>query len=284
MSEPVGSAASLFAGNPDGNGGSPAPNPTGAPPTLPPPTGGDDFLKGFDPQTQEFVTKKGWKSPIDMVGSYQSLEKLLGGEKVPVPKGPEDKAAFDLMYKALGRPESADGYALDKREGIDPQFAKAASEAFHGLGLSAQQAAGLADWFDGQGKSAQAAAAEKFAQESQVEFQQVQREWGKEFDTKAEFGRRAARQFGIDQDMAKGIEQAIGTKRMMDLFSKIGESFNEAPMRGQGGQESQIVTPALAEQKITELKGSAEFQKRYMAGEPAARSEMQRLIRIATGL
>lgn len=283
MVENIGSAALLFAGNPEGNGGDPAPNPTGSPSTLPPPAGGDDFLKGFDPQTQEFVAKKGWKSPVDMVGSYQNLEKLLGGEKVPVPKGPEDKAAYDLMFKALGRPDAADGYGLDKREGIDPQLAKAAGEAFHGLGLNPSQAQGLLDWFDGQGKSAQKEAEERYAQESQVEFQQVQREWGKEFDTKAEFGRRAVRQFGIDPEAAKGIERAIGTKRMMDLFSKIGESFNEAPMRGQGSQESQIVTPVLAEQKIQELKADPDFSARYMKGDPRARSEMQRLVKIASG-
>jgi len=284
MSEPIGSASALFAGNPDGAGAATASSSTGAAQTAQQPAAtGGDFFKDFDPQTREFVEKKGWKSPVDLVGSYQNLEKLLGGEKVPVPKGPEDKAAYDLMFKALGRPDSADGYGLDKREGIDPQLAKAAGDAFHGLGLSSQQAQGLLDWFDSQGKTAQQAAEERFAQESQVEFQQVQREWGKEFDTKAEFGRRAARQFGIDQDMAKGIERAIGTKRMMDLFSKIGESFNEAPMRGQGGAESQIVTPTLAEQKISELKADPDFAKRYMAGDPRARTEMQRLVKIASG-
>jgi hypothetical protein len=282
MSEPVGSAASLFAGNPEGTGGAPAPAPTGAPPA--PASTGSDFFKDFDPQTREFVEKKGWKSSSDLVGSYQNLEKLLGGEKVPVPKGPEDKAAYDLMYKALGRPDAPDGYALDKREGIDPQFAKAAQEAFHGLGLSSQQAQGLADWFDGQGKSAQQAQEEKFAQESQIDFQKIQREWGKEFDVKAEFGRRAIRQFGLDQESTAKIERALGTKATLELFAKIGESFNEAPMRGNNSpMESQILTPALAEQKIQALKLDPEFSARYMKGHPAAREEMDRLVRIAAG-
>ena len=70
---------------------------------------------------------------------------------------------------------------------------------------------------------------------------------------------------------------------MMGLLSQIGEAFNEAPMRGQGSQESQIVTPVLAEQKRKELMADPEFVSRYMNGDPRARADMQRLIKISEG-
>ena len=54
-------------------------------------------------------TKDGFN---EAVKSHLSLEKLLGNDKVPIPKNKDDTAALALFRKAMGVPEKPDGYAL----------------------------------------------------------------------------------------------------------------------------------------------------------------------------
>ena len=40
-----------------------------------------------DPEVLGYIQKKGWSAPVDIVQGYRNLEKLVGNEKVPLPKG-----------------------------------------------------------------------------------------------------------------------------------------------------------------------------------------------------
>jgi hypothetical protein len=44
-----------------------------------------------DTELREFIQNKGWNDPAEMAQGYRNLEKLVGGEKVPPPKGDTDK-------------------------------------------------------------------------------------------------------------------------------------------------------------------------------------------------
>lgn len=46
--------------------------------------------------------------------SYVNAQKMIGGDKLPKPKGPDDKEALDAVYTALGRPEAADKYVITR--------------------------------------------------------------------------------------------------------------------------------------------------------------------------
>ena len=121
-------------------------------------TAGGDFLSHFkdSPELSEFVGKKGWKDASSLVNSYRELEKMIGGEKIPVPKDANDKAAWDVVLKRLGRPDAADGYGISKREGADPEFAKFAESMFHEIGLPVHMAQAIADKFAKFGANSQA--------------------------------------------------------------------------------------------------------------------------------
>lgn len=80
----------------------PAPTPTGTwRDRLPDDLKGHESLSKFD--TEEGLAK-----------SYVNLERLLGGDKVPVPKDPEDKEAWDRYYAAGGRPEKPEDYKFER--------------------------------------------------------------------------------------------------------------------------------------------------------------------------
>ena len=65
-----------------------------------------------DGELREFARNKGWKQPAEMVQGYRNLEKLIGGEKVPLPKGEADTEGWERVYKALGRPATPEEYQL----------------------------------------------------------------------------------------------------------------------------------------------------------------------------
>jgi hypothetical protein len=90
--------------------------------------------KVADAELREFIRNKGWNDPADMAVGYRHLEKLIGGEKVPVPKGESDTEGWERVYKALGRPATPEDYKLSDME---------SAAEYHKLGLSARQASGL---------------------------------------------------------------------------------------------------------------------------------------------
>lgn len=285
MADDTGSVASLFGGQPGDGGAPPAPAPGGAPQAAAPTaTGGaSNFLEAFDPTTREWVQKKGWDSPVAMASSYREIEKLMGGEKLPIPKDPNDKAAWDVVHRALGKPESPEGYGLDKIEGLDKTFAGEAAKAFHDLGLSPKQAQALVEFQTNGVKARMEAAENEFQQTRQLDVNGLKKDWGNQFEPKVEMGRRAATQFGLDNAALESLERAMGTRKASEFLVKVGESFAEAPMVHAQAPTPQAMTPETAKVELARLMKDPVWTKKNYDGDPAARAEMQRLIRIQAG-
>ena len=285
MADDTGSVASLFGGQPGDGGAPPAPAPGSAPQaTDPTATGGaSSFLEAFDPTTREWVQKKGWDSPVAMASSYREIEKLMGGEKLPIPKDPNDKAAWDVVHRALGKPESPEGYGLDKIEGLDKTFAGEAAKAFHDLGLSPKQAQALVEFQTNGVKARMEAAENEFQQTRQLDVNGMKKDWGNQFEPKVEMGRRAATQFGLDNTALESLERAMGTRKASEFLVKVGESFAEAPMVHAQAPTPQAMTPETAKVELERLMKDPVWTKKNYDGDPAARAEMQRLIRIQAG-
>ena len=285
MADDTGSVASLFGGQPGDGGAPPAPAPGSAPQaTDPTATGGaSSFLEAFDPTTREWVQKKGWDSPVAMASSYREIEKLMGGEKLPIPKDPNDKAAWDVVHRALGKPESPEGYGLDKIEGLDKTFAGEAAKAFHDLGLSPKQAQALVEFQTNGVKARMEAAENEFQQTRQLDVNGMKKDWGNQFEPKVEMGRRAATQFGLDNTALESLERAMGTRKASEFLVKVGESFAEAPMVHEQAPTPQAMTPETAKVELDRLMKDPVWTKKNYDGDPAARADMQRLIRIQAG-
>ena len=296
MSEPNGSAASLLAGTPGSPGELTPPAPTpgcdgGAPPPAgnppAPPAAGQSWLDSIqDPETKTWAQGKGWKDPADIVGSYKNLEKLLGSEKVPLPKDANDAEGWDRLFKAAGRPDAPEGYGLDKIEGVDPELAKSAAAIFHAKGLSAAQAQGVVEWFGKQSAAVVEAQETAFAQKSQLEMGELLKEWGPASDARISAARQGAQLLGLDEATAAKIERAVGSRALTEMMFKIGEKTGESTFRSGGSQggDSSFLTPAsAAEQKASLLKDPG-FAAKIQAGDPAAKSQLDRLQRIAAGL
>jgi hypothetical protein len=234
----------------------------------------DNDLKGY-------VQNKGWKDPADLAVGYKNLEKLLGAEKIPMPKGADDAEGWTRVYDALGRPKSADEYKLSVPEGDTGEFAKLAAGKFHELGLTAKQAEGLAAWYNEQGSGRMNEMQQQQAAKAEADMQSLKQEWGGAFDENVEFGRRAAREYGLNAEKLSALENSLGTSEMLKLMATIGRAQGESEFVTSGSGNTFGMTPSAAQQRITALRADKTWTAKYISGDADARSEMQRLMNLA---
>jgi hypothetical protein len=73
-----------------------------------------------------------------LLKSYLALERKIGG-MLPSPRDPDDQAAHERLFAALGRPQDPSGYAIEKKaEWLDRD--PALDERLHAAGFSNRQA------------------------------------------------------------------------------------------------------------------------------------------------
>lgn len=82
--------------------------------TLPEDIRADEGLSKFD------NAKDDAERLANISRSYVNAQKMIGGDKLPKPKGPDDKEALDAVYTALGRPEKADDYKIERPKDLPP--------------------------------------------------------------------------------------------------------------------------------------------------------------------
>ncbi len=165
--------------------------------------------------------------------SYSNLEKLLGHEKVPIPKGPEDMEGWSRYRKAFGIPEKPEGYKLEdiklpesmKDMVIDKtKFAEVA----HSLDLTPAQAA--KQWKIYNDINAQTY--EKFVQGHKTRITQaintLKQEWGDTYQVNVELGQTVINKFSDDQDTHDYLTAKLSDDpRGIKFLSKVGNQFAE---------------------------------------------------------
>lgn len=292
MSDGANGSATL-AGNPagdgaaGGNGGAPGAVsgglPDGGQGGGTPPAPAASWLDSIeDSDLKGYVQNKGWKDPRELADGYRNLEKLLGGEKLPLPKGEDDAEGWARVYDSLGRPQAADAYKIPTMGEGQDQFVKDVQAKFHELGLSEKQGNALAEWYHGVQQGMVDSSLAGMGQKAEADLASLKTEWGGAYDENIEFGRRAAREYGLDEAKLSKMEQALGTGEMLKLMARIGRSQGEASFqRGDGGSGQFGMTPAQAQARISELKADKGWTQKYVAGDADARAEFARLHQLA---
>ena len=134
-----------------------------------------------DPSIEKFTE-------IDALAkSYINATKMIGQDKIVIPTKNSGQEAWDEAYAKLGRPESADKYALDVKSDVvpfDETAIKSFAEQSHKLGLNNKQAQGILEFYKNNMEgSAQQAKIDTETAQSQAE-QQLRQEWGRDFEGK----------------------------------------------------------------------------------------------------
>ncbi len=134
-----------------------------------------------DPNIEKFTE-------IDALAkSYINATKMIGQDKVVIPTNNSTEEHWDEVYAKLGRPESADKYALDAKSevvNLDETAIKSFAEQSHKLGLNNKQAQGILEFYKNNMEgTAQQSKIDTETAQVQAE-QQLRQEWGRDFEGK----------------------------------------------------------------------------------------------------
>ncbi len=169
-----------------------------------------------------------FKDISGLAKSYLEAEKRISGSvKLPTEKStPEEVAAF---YAKLGRPESADKYAVELSTGENaqtPQIAALLTTAFD-AGLTQKQTDAVLKYYD----KLVSDYSEQSVKHAEAARETLQKEWGKDFDANMNFANVALHKFGekypaemsrLSRDPAFANNPVI-----LSLFSELGSRMQE---------------------------------------------------------
>lgn len=148
---------------------------------------------------------------------------------------------WDEYWKAVGRPDSPDGYELAPPEGaeVDQELAKEFRQKAHEAGLNSEQAKELFDWYFSTATQRQQLG-EQYRQQQKQELEtRLKDEWGADYDKNVETIKRAAKRFG-DESFAEYVgSSGLGNDYSFVKFMKrVGDAIaGDNLVRGDGTSE-----------------------------------------------
>jgi len=221
-----------------------------------------DWKQGIDESLRNHPSLEKFKDIKDVVKSYVEIQKLVGMDKLPLPKDlskatPEEWAT---IFSRLGRPEKADGYKLpelQRPEGYpepDLEETKALLNESHKLGLLPQQLAGLYEFF----MKGEFAKFNKFTQDSEKERfdaeTSLRREWGKAYEEKVSKAKALLVQYG-GEEIKDFIEDWGNEPAFIKFLANIASKMSEDAL---GGKPVGIIkTPEEAKVEIAKIMGDS---------------------------
>ena len=203
-------------------------------------------------------TVQKYKSVEEAIKGLVNATKLIGRDKVPVPKPDAPKEEWDAFYQAIGRPDTPDGYEI-QYEGADEEILNSFKQAAHEAGLTPQQVQKIADfWKQTEGQLVEKY--EQLAQQQQMQtVQQLQKEWGSKFNAELDTAKKAVRALCDDETIQLLNSTGLGNDvRIVKLFNKLGKMLTEDQL---GSLDNVAADTLSAKQELQKLKGDKEFIK-----------------------
>lgn len=239
-----------------------------------------EWTTGFNDDMKGYITNKGFKDPGTLVESYRNLEKLVGVPKerlLKLPENLEDAAQMGEIYTRLGRPEKPEGYGFKGEN----DFGKMASGKLFELGISRKQGEELGKWWDGYIAETNKAQDAKLVADNTAQAEALKKNWGPNYDQNLKVAKGAAQEFGVPSDVIDKMESTMGFSKVMEFFHKIGTKIGEGNFVPSNNNSGAVTTVESAKQRISALKTDTEFATRLSKGDVAAKTEWEKLHRLA---
>jgi hypothetical protein len=190
--------------------------------------------------------------------SYANLEKLLGHEKVPIPKGPDDVAGLAVFNKAMGVPQTADGYQLPDVT-LPGDMSKLAfdkntfSQTMHEQGLTPRQAEGLWKKYTEMTVGVYQKHLQEYQNTVNATVNALRNEWGDAYGAKVELGEMVVAKFAKDKDEGDYLTSTLAKDpRGIRFLAKIGEQFSENKI-GDFKHTNYAMSPEEAENEYNKI-------------------------------
>jgi hypothetical protein len=163
--------------------------------------------------------------------SYQNLEKLLGGEKVPKPRSDDDEEGWERWYRAAGKPEKPDDYQFQRPNSLpdnfyDEQAEKSFRTWAHVNGLTKKQASNLYDSYVKTQLEARHAYDTSQQQAREEGDRALRREWGDKYEGRIASAKAALKAYG-DQDYIARLEASGqgNDPAIIKAWARVGEAM-----------------------------------------------------------
>ena len=286
-----GSGGSLLSGGQESGGQESGGQEGGTPQPTDDPTRDNAFLAQIsDAELRKDPSLKSITSIDDLAKSYVHAQRLVGKDKVPLPRDENDTEAWNDVLKKLGRPEDPNGYELPKPaddakfnpgEEFETQFKQKAHEA----GLTPKQAKDLWSWYVTEVGEAQVTEAQQEAEKNRKEAEAaLRREWGNAYSDRLADARRAAKEFGCEDAIAKLEKSGLADDPdVLKLLANAGGTLREDRIGGSAKPAGR--TPEQAQEQIRALKADKSFMDAYLnksnPGHDDAVAKMQDLFKDA---
>lgn len=165
--------------------------------------------------------------------SHANLEKLLGHDKVPIPKSVDDIEGWNRFSKAMGIPDKAENYGLadptlpDSMKGITIDKNKFA-EVVHAHKLTPAQAKGLWKVYNEINIDTYKKAQEAQHKQLGETVNRLKGDWGDSYQTNVELGQMVINKFSDDDAMNDYLTSTLSQDPMgIKFLAKIGGQFAE---------------------------------------------------------
>jgi len=262
-----------------GNTGDPAPaadpNADPAPadpkPADPKPAAAKNWYDGLSDDLKNNPTVQKYKSQDEMVKGHLELQKLLGNDKVALPKDENDTVAIEALHRALGVPVEAKDYDLpapDPIEGMEAvTFGTDEFKALaHKHNLTPAQAAGIqTDYVEMLTGIKTKAEADYLAVVTQSKTD-LNKEWGLAYDQKVKLAQSVMNKFAGSKENFDYINAKIGADPIaLKFLAEVGGQFSEGSL-GEMGEFTSKFTKTPAEAKIEYETIMSDANDDYWAG------------------
>ena len=228
----------------------------------------------------------------EVAKSYVNLEKLLGHEKVPLPKGPEDVEGRAQFNKALGVPPSPEQYNLPDAN-LPAEMGAAAvdkvgfQQVIHKYGLTPEQANGLWKEYTEMSGNTYKNYMTDYKSQLDQNINKLRQEWGDAYGANIELGDMVINKFASDDKEADYLTSTLSKDPAgMKFLARIGNQFAENKV-GSFQYKRFSMTPEEAKNEVTKIKSDPAHpysnEKATDEDHNAAVDHINRLIAISMG-
>jgi len=234
------------------------------------------------PGLREEPSLKTFDSVDKLAKSYVNAVKMIGGNPDNMVAIPDEGETWDDFYNKIGRPEKANDYQFGDENGELDGF----REFAHDTGLTQDQADNILKLY-GDIQEEQEEEHQNGLEELRTNTtMELQKEWGKNYDGKMDYAKRAFAQFATPELSQLMDESGMGNHpEMLRVFAKVGELMGEDSLVVGTGLGSSQLSPEQAQQEIQALYSDKEFSKSYRdnkdPGHKTAMSKMEKLFKQA---
>lgn len=214
-----------------------------------------------------------------------NAQKLIGADKIAIPKNPDDKAIREI-HERLGLPKEAEKYQIKASENspIPKELVEGFQKAAFEMGLLPGQAEKVVKWMEQVEIKSQESSTLQSKAAYEKNMDTIKSEWGEAYNENVLRAKAALREFGASEDDIKYIKQNFGaTPAVLRLLAKAGSTLAEDKVRGEGNAAPGAMTPSQALAKIGEIKAnlSHPYYNQNHSDHSAAKLEMKKLYEFA---